>query len=42
MFCQYVLESFDSIGQYADYLMKQEIWYFWWDWADGPDGASDY
>ncbi len=31
MFCQYVLESFDSVGQYASYLKNNEIWYFWWD-----------
>ncbi|MDN4620423.1 DUF4253 domain-containing protein [Paenibacillus sp. PsM32] len=31
MFCSYVLESFESIGQYATYLQKQEFWYFWWD-----------
>jgi len=31
MFCQYVLESFDSVGQYASYLKNNEIWHFWWD-----------
>lgn len=31
MFCQYVLDSFDSVGQYASYLKCNEIWYFWWD-----------
>lgn len=31
IFCSYVLESFDSIGQYATYLLEQDIWYFWWD-----------
>ncbi|TKJ87037.1 hypothetical protein PaeCFBP13512_18970 [Paenibacillus sp. CFBP13512] len=31
IFCSYVLESFDSIGEYASYLQEQEFWYFWWD-----------
>ncbi|MCM3781888.1 DUF4253 domain-containing protein [Neobacillus mesonae] len=31
IFCQYVLEGFSSIGHYADYLMKHNIWFFWWD-----------
>lgn len=31
IFCSYVLESFDSIGEYAKYLQQQEFWYFWWD-----------
>ncbi|RKN86389.1 DUF4253 domain-containing protein [Paenibacillus ginsengarvi] len=31
LFCQYVLETFDSIGQYASYLRRHDIWMFWWD-----------
>ncbi len=31
LFCPYVLESFDTIGEYASYLQQQDIWYFWWD-----------
>ncbi|MFD0716051.1 DUF4253 domain-containing protein [Paenibacillus sp. GCM10027626] len=31
MLCSYVLESFDTLGQYADYLMKHDVWHFWWD-----------
>lgn len=31
IFCQYVLDEFPSLGHYADYLMKQDVWYFWWD-----------
>lgn len=31
LFCQYVLESFETIGEYASYLKQQHIWYFWWD-----------
>jgi len=31
IFCPYVLESFQSIGEYASYLQEQEYWYFWWD-----------
>ncbi|MCT6925786.1 DUF4253 domain-containing protein [Metasolibacillus sp.] len=31
LFCQYVLEAFSTIGEYADYLMKESVWYFWWD-----------
>ncbi|WP_042476819.1 DUF4253 domain-containing protein [Bacillus ndiopicus] len=31
LFCQYVLEEFSTIGEYADYLMKESVWYFWWD-----------
>lgn len=31
VFCPYVLETADSLGQYADYLKKHKIWYFWWD-----------
>lgn len=31
IFCQYVLERFPSVGHYADYLMKHDTWYFWWD-----------
>lgn len=31
IFCQYVLDEFPSVGHYADYLMKQDVWYFWWD-----------
>ncbi|MDO3409392.1 DUF4253 domain-containing protein [Saccharibacillus sp. CPCC 101409] len=31
IFCQYVLESFDSIGQYAAQLKRGGIWEFWWD-----------
>lgn len=31
VFCPYVLETGDSLGQYADYLKKQKIWHFWWD-----------
>ncbi|WP_429844724.1 DUF4253 domain-containing protein [Brevibacillus sp. FIR094] len=31
IFCQYVLDEFPSIGHYADYLMKQDVWLFWWD-----------
>lgn len=31
MFCQYVLEGDPSLGHYADYLMKHDVWYFWWD-----------
>lgn len=30
-FYPYVLETEDSLGQYADYLKKQKIWHFWWD-----------
>ncbi|WP_238600699.1 DUF4253 domain-containing protein [Metasolibacillus meyeri] len=31
LYCQYVLEAFSTIGEYADYLMKEPVWYFWWD-----------
>ncbi len=31
LFCPYVLENFDTIGEYASYLKEQDIWYFWWD-----------
>ncbi|OWA37895.1 hypothetical protein B9G55_02280 [Saccharibacillus sp. O16] len=31
MFCQYVLESFETIGQYAEYLQQADRWEFWWD-----------
>ncbi|WP_322924873.1 DUF4253 domain-containing protein [Paenibacillus campi] len=31
LFCQYVLEHFDTVGEYARYLQQQDIWYFWWD-----------
>ncbi|WP_407668012.1 DUF4253 domain-containing protein [Paenibacillus wulumuqiensis] len=31
LFCPYVLELFDTIGEYASYLNQQDIWYFWWD-----------
>ncbi|GAA3401201.1 DUF4253 domain-containing protein [Paenibacillus hodogayensis] len=31
LFCQYVLDSFDSVGQYAAYLRRHDIWVFWWD-----------
>ncbi|UNK16343.1 DUF4253 domain-containing protein [Paenibacillus sp. N3/727] len=31
IFCSYVLEGHDSLGDYADYLMKHDVWYFWWD-----------
>ncbi|UIO43866.1 DUF4253 domain-containing protein [Brevibacillus brevis] len=31
IFCQYVLDEFPSLGHYADYLMKQDVWHFWWD-----------
>ncbi|TKI56771.1 DUF4253 domain-containing protein [Brevibacillus antibioticus] len=31
IFCQYVLDEFPSLGHYANYLMKQEVWHFWWD-----------
>ncbi|WPP40782.1 DUF4253 domain-containing protein [Paenibacillus hunanensis] len=31
LFCPYVLESFDTLGEYASYLKQQDIWYFWWD-----------
>ncbi|MGI2295334.1 DUF4253 domain-containing protein [Paenibacillus sp. GXUN7292] len=31
MFCQYVLESYPTLGHYADYLLKHDVWYFWWD-----------
>lgn len=30
-FCYYILERFDTLGQYANYLMKHDLWYFWWD-----------
>ncbi|MDF2653326.1 MAG: hypothetical protein K0Q73_9131 [Paenibacillus sp.] len=31
LFCQYVLETFDSVGQYAAYLRQHDVWVFWWD-----------
>lgn len=31
IFCQYVLESFETIGQYAAYLKAAHTWEFWWD-----------
>lgn len=31
LFCPYVLEEFDTIGQYAESLKGQSIWTFWWD-----------
>ncbi|WP_017812800.1 DUF4253 domain-containing protein [Paenibacillus shenyangensis] len=31
LFCNYVLEDFETIGSYAGYLKQQDIWYFWWD-----------
>jgi len=31
LFCQYVLERFDSIGQYAAYLRHHDVWVFCWD-----------
>ncbi|MGG1657997.1 DUF4253 domain-containing protein [Brevibacillus sp. NRS-1366] len=31
IFCQYVLEDQPTIGHYVDYLMKNDVWYFWWD-----------
>ncbi|WP_411345200.1 DUF4253 domain-containing protein [Paenibacillus sp. WLX1005] len=31
LFCPYVLEGFESIGEYADYLKQHPIWYFFWD-----------
>ncbi|WP_145036031.1 DUF4253 domain-containing protein [Paenibacillus sp. Y412MC10] len=31
IFCQYVMDGFSTLGHYADYLMKHDIWYFWWD-----------
>ncbi|MFS0571628.1 DUF4253 domain-containing protein [Brevibacillus sp. 179-C9.3 HS] len=31
IFCQYLLDDFPTLGHYADYLMKQDVWYFWWD-----------
>ncbi|MEW4372514.1 DUF4253 domain-containing protein [Paenibacillus kandeliae] len=31
LFCPYVLESFETIGEYAGYLKHHTIWYFWWD-----------
>ncbi|OWR28784.1 hypothetical protein CDO73_17310 [Saccharibacillus sp. O23] len=31
IFCQYVLESFQTIGQYAAYLKTAGTWEFWWD-----------
>jgi len=31
LFCPYVLEGFDTIGEYASYLKQRNIWYFWWD-----------
>ncbi|MFF2018407.1 DUF4253 domain-containing protein [Paenibacillus sp. NPDC058177] len=31
IFCQYVLERFDTLGHYAVYLMGNNEWDFWWD-----------
>lgn len=31
IFCQYVLEDQPTLGHYADSLLKQDVWYFWWD-----------
>lgn len=31
IFCQYILEGYPTLGHYADYLMKHDTWYFWWD-----------
>ncbi|MFD1884166.1 DUF4253 domain-containing protein [Paenibacillus wenxiniae] len=31
LFCPYVLENFDTLGEYASYLKQHDIWYFWWD-----------
>jgi hypothetical protein len=31
IFCQYVLDDQQTLGHYADYLLKQDVWYFWWD-----------
>jgi len=31
IFCQYVLESFETIGQYAEHLQHADTWEFWWD-----------
>jgi len=31
MFCQYVMETFETLGQYAAYLKLHHQWYFWWD-----------
>ena len=28
IFCQYVMDGFPTLGHYADYLMKHDIWYF--------------
>ncbi|WP_338754771.1 DUF4253 domain-containing protein [Bacillus sp. FJAT-52991] len=26
-----MLEAYPTLGHYADYLMKHDVWYFWWD-----------
>ncbi|WP_312117853.1 DUF4253 domain-containing protein [Brevibacillus reuszeri] len=31
IFCHYVLDDCPTLGYYADYLMKHDTWYFWWD-----------
>ncbi|PGZ93518.1 hypothetical protein COE51_23680 [Bacillus pseudomycoides] len=31
IYCHYVLESYPTLGHYTDYLMKHDVWYFWWD-----------
>lgn len=31
LFCQYVLETFDTVGEYAAFLKKEPVWHFWWD-----------
>ncbi|MFC3747690.1 DUF4253 domain-containing protein [Paenibacillus sp. GCM10012306] len=31
IFCHYVLDQGYTLGNYADYLMKNDEWAFWWD-----------
>ncbi len=31
LFCPYVLEQHDTLGHYADHLLRTDSWLFWWD-----------
>lgn len=31
MLCQYVMDAFATLGEYAYYLQHHTVWYFWWD-----------